>query len=121
MLFAQGRCTAALDWEGATYAGPLVDLGWWLLFDAMHAEDYGVARLAGLSSREETIRHWEERTGRVAADLGWYEILAGVCLAIRRERGLGLRRAMSLPVAGDDDPRSVKRLLDRVHAMIARY
>lgn len=104
MLFDGGRCTAALDWEGASFSGPLVDLGWWLLFDAMHAEDYGAVRLEGLASRDETIRFWEEHTGLTAAGVRWYEILAGICLAIRRERSLSLRRSMGLPVTSDDDP-----------------
>ena len=47
ILFDEEGCVQALlDWDQASLAGPLADLGWWLLFDRLHGEDYGKPRLA---------------------------------------------------------------------------
>jgi aminoglycoside phosphotransferase (APT) family kinase protein len=114
MLFHEGRCTAVLDWEFASLGGSLVDLGWWLLFDAVHTEDMGVARLDGLPGRAETIERWCEASGHRADDLGWHEVLAHVRLGLSRSNGFAARRRRGLPVPSDDEPRSVRRLLDRL-------
>jgi aminoglycoside phosphotransferase (APT) family kinase protein len=119
MLFVDGRCTGALDWEGALLGGPLTDLGWWLLFDRLHSEDYGVPRLDGLGDHDTTVARWQERTGLSATDLPWFEILAGIRLAIARLRAITLRSELGLWVPGDEDPRSVVRLVDRLRRMIA--
>ena len=60
----------------------------------MHAEDYGYPRLAGLGSREETIRLWSELTGLRADNLEWYEIVAALRARDRQvPRSQGTRTA----------------------------
>jgi aminoglycoside phosphotransferase (APT) family kinase protein len=77
MLFDQSfEVTAVLDWEQSSLAGPLTDLGWWLLFDELHASEPGIHRLDGLGSRRETIELWQELTGLRAPDLAWYDVFA---------------------------------------------
>ena len=71
----------------------LRDLGWWLFFDHQHSVGKGVARLDGLGTRQETIDLWEERVGRSTADVRWYEVFAGYCVAqlwLRNQLLLGL-------------------------------
>ena len=82
MLFDGTRCTAVLDWEMASLGGPEMDLGWWLFLDQWSAEAWGIERLDGLGTRQETIDLWSERTGLVPANLEFYEIFAGVRFAV---------------------------------------
>ncbi|OHV21349.1 hypothetical protein BBK14_26855 [Parafrankia soli] len=85
-----------MDWEQASLADPLTDLGWWLFFGDIHSTDHGVPRLDGLGGREETIDAWRELTGRTVHDLHWYEVFAGVktgLLALRSQRSLRIPKA----------------------------
>lgn len=82
MLFDGPRCSAVLDWEMASLGGPEMDLGWWLFLDRWSADAWGVKRLEGLGTRQETIDLWTERTGLVPGDLEFYEIFAGVRFAV---------------------------------------
>lgn len=116
-----GGVTALLDWDRASLGGPLVDLGWWLLFDGMHAEDYGYPRLPGLGGREETIRLWSELTGLSADDAGYFEILGAAHLAAVRLRTIRMREKHHLWVPDVGNPRGVERLLQRMNRMIAGY
>lgn len=79
---AQGRVAAALDWEQATLADPVDDLAWWLMLDACLSEGYGVPRLAGLPTREETVAHWERASGFDAGRLPYHEVFAAWRMAI---------------------------------------
>ena len=73
---ADGRVVGALDWEQATLASPVDDLAWWLMLDESLSTGYGVPRLAGLPSREETVAHWERASGFSARDLPYYDVFA---------------------------------------------
>jgi len=73
---AQGSVAAALDWEQACLAHPVDDLAWWLMLDDCLSEGYGVPRLPGLPSRDETVAHWEQASGLPADDLGYHEVFA---------------------------------------------
>lgn len=73
-LFRDGRCVAALDWEMVHLGNPVDDVAWWLILDRSLSEGWGFARLAGLPSREETIAHWEARSGFSARDVVYYEV-----------------------------------------------
>lgn len=75
MIFAaDGSVAAVLDWEMVTAGDPVQDVAWNLVLDRHHHEAYGVPRLAGLPSREETIARWEAASGRSAEHLDWYEL-----------------------------------------------
>ena len=73
---ADGRVAGALDWEQATLASPVDDLAWWLMLDECLCTGYGVPRLAGLPSREETVAHWERASGFSARHLPYYDVYA---------------------------------------------
>lgn len=81
-LFKGTKCVAALDWEGANLGNPVSDLAWWLILDHALSYGYGVPRLAGLPSKETTIKHWEKHSGFEANHLPYYEIFAAVKFSI---------------------------------------
>ena len=68
-----GEAKAVLDWEMVAVANPLQDLAYWLILDRHHSEGYGVPRLAGFPSYEETVSAWEEGTRLSASHLDYYE------------------------------------------------
>jgi aminoglycoside phosphotransferase (APT) family kinase protein len=82
MIFSDFRCAAVLDWEMVTLGNPAQDLGWWLFLDRHHAEGTGVPRLPGFPSHAATVARWEERTGRSADDLEFYEVFAALRFAV---------------------------------------
>src|SRR5690606_26617607 len=71
-----GRLVGVLDWEQATLASPVDDLAWWLMLDESLCTGYGLPRLAGLPSREETVAHWERASGFSARHLPYYDVFA---------------------------------------------
>ena len=73
---ADGRVAGALDWEQATLASPVDDLAWWLMLDESLCTGYGLPRLAGLPSREETVAYWERASGFSARHLPYYDVFA---------------------------------------------
>lgn len=75
-VYRDGRVVGALDWEQATLASPVDDLAWWLMLDESLSTGYGVPRLAGLPTREETVAHWEQASGHSARHLPYYEVFA---------------------------------------------
>jgi aminoglycoside phosphotransferase (APT) family kinase protein len=77
MIFgADGTCRAVLDWEMVTAGDPVQDLAWFLFLDRHHSEGLGVPRLDGFPDLDATIARWEDRTGRRAENLEWFEMLA---------------------------------------------
>jgi aminoglycoside phosphotransferase (APT) family kinase protein len=80
---APARLIAVFDWELATLGDPLADLGY-LCSTWAEAGDpprgmlelSPVTREAGFPTRAELIARYEERTGRPAGNIGWYETLA---------------------------------------------
>lgn len=75
-VYVDGRVVGALDWEQATLANPVDDLAWWLMLDESLCTGYGLPRLAGLPTREETVAHWERASGCSARDLPYYDVFA---------------------------------------------
>jgi aminoglycoside phosphotransferase (APT) family kinase protein len=77
------RVVAILDWEMATIGDPLADLGYLcaLWSDRGDAElgmfePSPVTRQEGFPTRLELTARYEERSGRSASSIGWYETLA---------------------------------------------
>lgn len=93
MIFRDWKCVAAIDWETITLAGPELDLAHWLLMDDFWSKYLGFEPLAGLPSRDETIRRWEDLTGFRAQHLDWHEVLAAWRLCIIYERVCQLKGA----------------------------
>lgn len=81
-VFRDGRVVAALDWETAALSSPVDDLAWWLVHDEALSLGYGVPRLAGLPTHDETVAYWERASGRTAHALAYYEVFAAWRFAI---------------------------------------
>ncbi|MGH3492007.1 MAG: phosphotransferase family protein, partial [Sciscionella sp.] len=113
--------TALVDWDRAMLGGPLADLGWWLLFDRMHDEDYGSPRLVGLGTREETLLLWSQLSGLSADGVEWYEILAATLLSAVRLRSERMRAEHGFWVPEPDNPRGADRLVARARRMITDF
>jgi aminoglycoside phosphotransferase (APT) family kinase protein len=81
---APARLIAIFDWELSTIGDPLADVGYMTVTwiepgdpdDTMFSSLSAVTRREGFPSRDEMIRHYEERTGRSVSDLRWYQTLA---------------------------------------------
>jgi aminoglycoside phosphotransferase (APT) family kinase protein len=73
---------AVLDWEMANLSDPESDLGWFLFLDWQHCEGYGIPRLEGFPSAEETVKRYEELTGRKVEHLHYNEVLAALRFGI---------------------------------------
>jgi aminoglycoside phosphotransferase (APT) family kinase protein len=86
------RLLSILDWEMSTIGDPLADVGWMLSFwrepgdpeDPME-RDAGLTRIPGFRSREELLERYRERTGRAAAEMSFYLVLAVWKLAVLLE------------------------------------
>ena len=76
-MFRELCCVAVFDWEMASLANAESDLGWWLFMQRFHTEGAGVPLPEGMLSRAETIAIWEEKVGRRAEHVDFYEVLGG--------------------------------------------
>ena len=86
MIGADYRVVAVMDWEQPSLGGALHDLGWWLLSDRNATVNQGIAPLAGMGTREETIALWARVSGKSAAGIEWYEafvVFKQECLGTR--------------------------------------
>lgn len=87
------RLIAILDWEMSTLGDPLADLGWMVSFwreeedlqNDVFADLGAVTASPGFATRQELVDRYVERTGRDAAALDWYVVLAIWKLAILLE------------------------------------
>ena len=67
-----------LDWEMAFLCDPEADVAWYWFLDWQHCEGYGIPRLEGFPSKEETLRRYEELTGWKVEHVDYYEVLAAL-------------------------------------------
>jgi aminoglycoside phosphotransferase (APT) family kinase protein len=81
-VFRDDQLVGMLDWERPALSSPVDDLSWWLMLDESLCTGYGLPRLAGLPSRDETIAHWEQSSGFSAADLPYYDVFSAWRFAI---------------------------------------
>lgn len=79
---ATGDLVAALDWEMPWIGEPVADLAWLLVLDRALSTGYGVPRLPGLPSREDSVSRWVAASGHSAANLDYHERLAATRFAI---------------------------------------
>jgi aminoglycoside phosphotransferase (APT) family kinase protein len=96
LVFRDDECVAVLDWETASLGGAETDLGWWLFYDWFVSDGFGVPRLPGLGPREDTVRVWEEFSGRKALDMEWHEVFATWRFSLISDRAKHLARVLGL-------------------------
>jgi aminoglycoside phosphotransferase (APT) family kinase protein/putative sterol carrier protein len=84
-VFRDDRVAAVLDWEMAWLGDPEADLAWWIFLDWQGCVGYGIPRLEGFPSAEETVRRYEELSGAKVEHAFYNEVFAafrfGVILA----------------------------------------
>lgn len=82
MFSGDGRVNALIDWELAALGPSELDLAWWLYFDDLFSRRFGVARLEGLPTREESIASWEAAVGRTAQHMAYYDVVVALRMAL---------------------------------------
>jgi aminoglycoside phosphotransferase (APT) family kinase protein len=76
-IFAHDRSVAGLiDFEMATLGPREIDLSWWIFFDDFYGPAFGIERLAGLPTREETIAYYERASGHEIQNMDYFLLLA---------------------------------------------
>jgi aminoglycoside phosphotransferase (APT) family kinase protein len=116
MVFADDLSVAGmLDWETATVGPPGIDLGWWLMFEEFLCEAQGLTRLPGVPDRDATVARYEELSGQSAPHVRYYEILAGLVLAL-----INCRLADLLITSGTVPEATATEYVTRVTSMVAR-
>jgi len=95
MFNPDGSVAALIDWELAALGPPELDLAWWLYFDDLFSRRFGVTRLEGLPTRDESIAIYQHASGRVVRDMAYYDIVAALRMALvavgafNRQVGIG--------------------------------
>lgn len=82
MFAPDGSINGLIDWELAALGPAQLDLAWWLYFDDLFGRRFGVTRLEGLPDKEETIAIWESVSGQKARHLDYFDIVAGLRMAL---------------------------------------
>ena len=77
-----GSVAALIDWELAALGPRELDLAWWLYFDDLFSRRFGVTRLEGLPTRDETVAIYEEAAGRKLGNLDYYDIVVAVRMGL---------------------------------------
>jgi len=76
-MFRNQLCVAVFDWEMSALANAESDLGWWCFMQRFHTEGMGGPLPEGLLDRSETVALWEQKIGRPALHVDFYELLGG--------------------------------------------
>jgi aminoglycoside phosphotransferase (APT) family kinase protein len=77
VMFRDQQVVAVFDWEMAALCNAESDLGWWIYMQRFHTEGMATPLLDGLLDRDEIVAFWEERVGRSAKHVDFYEMLGG--------------------------------------------
>lgn len=112
MMFRNSRCAAVLDWETVSLAGAESDLGWWMFFDWMMADGWGVPRLEGIGDGAALVKAWESLSGRYAENMEWHEVFATwrFSLISGRARRLMRQRGEADPMPAGMSSPHIRRL-----------
>ena len=82
MFSADHHVTAILDWELVALGPAEIDVGWFAVLNRMYTDGIGVTPPGGFPTRAETFFRYSELAGRPLRNFHFYEVLAGVRLAI---------------------------------------
>jgi len=77
---------AILDWEMVGLGYPDIELAWWLFILRHHTEGIGLPVPSGFPTRDQVVAIYEGASGRTIDHLDYYEVWAGVRLAILMHR-----------------------------------
>ena len=82
MMFRDLQVVSVFDWDMVSLAGAESDLAWWTIMDFANTEAGGVERLPGIGSPVETIRLWQELTGREVHDIWFHLVYASYRMSV---------------------------------------
>ena len=88
VMFDGTTVAAILDWDTVSMSGPGADLGWWRFMDGPASE------LPGIGTADELVDRWQQRTGRVATDVEFYDVfttfrLSAILMRLFGQMGAG--------------------------------
>ncbi len=99
---AGGDVVALLDWEFAYIGDPESDLAWFLFLDWHSSEAYGIPKLEGTPSEEDTVRRYEELTGCKVKNLHYNQVLAPFRLGVPLVKIYKNLRQMGVTMLAED-------------------
>lgn len=76
-MFDGTKVVAVFDWEMVSLGNPESDLGWWLFLQRYSTDGVGAVLPEGMLDHDATVALWEQRMGRPATHVDFYERLAG--------------------------------------------
>ncbi|HVV30357.1 MAG TPA: phosphotransferase family protein [Mycobacteriales bacterium] len=82
IMFRDLEVVSVFDWDMVCLAGAESDLAWWTVMDYTNTESGGVQRLPGIGSPAETVRLWQELSGRPVRDMDFHLVYAAYRLAV---------------------------------------
>lgn len=82
MFRPDGSVSGLIDWELAALGPSELDLAWWLYFDDLFSRRFGVTRLEGLPTRDDSIAIWENAVGHKAQHLEYYDVVVALRMAL---------------------------------------
>jgi aminoglycoside phosphotransferase (APT) family kinase protein/putative sterol carrier protein len=98
----EGDVVALLDWEFSYIGDPISDLAWFLFLDWHSSEAYGIPKLEGTPTEEETVKRYEELTGWKVQNLLFNQVLAPLRLGVPLVRLYKNLRSMGVTMLADD-------------------
>ncbi|MBM3133034.1 MAG: hypothetical protein FJZ95_08395, partial [Chloroflexi bacterium] len=100
-----GEVLGLLDWDAAHLGDPESDLAFILTLDHLLGEGTGVPRLPGFPNKEETVRRYEELTGRKVKHLFYNEVLAAYTSGLTILKVQKNLKKIGIVLPGDDPER----------------
>ena len=116
MIFASDHSVAAaVDWEVATIGRPEIDLAHWLFFDEFATTAVGVDRLPAWPDRAATVARYEELSGRRLLNLGYFDVMQQLFMAVTliRQSDRRVARGLSGPDSRMGHDNTVTQMLAR--------
>jgi aminoglycoside phosphotransferase (APT) family kinase protein len=102
VIYRDCRIVGVLDWEMAFLGDPEADFAWWLFMDWFSSEGYGLPRLDGMPSEEQSVERYETLTGRALENLHYYKIFAGMRFGVIMVRVVAMMPLRGYPLPAPD-------------------
>lgn len=103
------------DWEMVSLGNAESDLGWWLFLQEFSLVSGGATLLPGMLDHDATIAVWEELMGRPAANVDFYETLAGFQFGL-----VMVKIAQTYVLESGDESIGAMAIYNPVNALTAR-
>jgi aminoglycoside phosphotransferase (APT) family kinase protein len=101
MYSSKSEVVGVLDWEMACLGDPEADLAFFLFSDWQHSEGYGIPRLEGSPSYEDTVRRYENITGWKVEHLLHNEIWAAFRAGVVQLKAFKNLKELGLPLPSE--------------------